>query len=68
MADGESAVTLIRGRAAEGIQCRLMQLGAGVGEAAEDHLHDCRCSRERIDDGLDGDAGRAFGGEAIDAR
>ena len=26
MADGESAVTLIRARAAEGGQCRLMQL------------------------------------------
>jgi hypothetical protein len=68
MADGESAVTLIRTRAAEGIQCRLMQLGAGIGEAAEDHLRHCGRSRERINDGLDCDAGRAFGGEAIDAR
>jgi len=68
MADGESAVTLIRTRAAEGIQCRLMQLGAGIGEAAEDHLRQCGRGRERIDDGPERDAGRAFSGEAIDAR
>jgi hypothetical protein len=67
MADGESAVTLIRTRAAKGIQCRLVQLRAGVGEAAEDHLRQGGRSRQRIDDGLERDAGRAFSGEAINA-